>query len=164
MAKFGEGDPRWLVQDLGTTNVNNWHWTEKDCTAWAKERLQQIFENLSLVSTDIATAQTTGLESMEGDAFLNVRKNKLIASYELNIKIEWTGSLKDGSGAEVGTAKGSLHFPYLADENHDEDPEFRCICTSEDAASRRLKEAINSAAAKKVCFSFPCFPYSLRMF
>lgn len=27
-AKFGEGDERWLVKDLGQDgrNVNNWHW------------------------------------------------------------------------------------------------------------------------------------------
>jgi len=27
MAKWGEGDPRWIVeQRADATNVNNWHW------------------------------------------------------------------------------------------------------------------------------------------
>lgn len=27
MAKWGEGDPRWIVEDRpDATNVNNWHW------------------------------------------------------------------------------------------------------------------------------------------
>lgn len=27
MAKWGEGDPRWIVEERpDATNVNNWHW------------------------------------------------------------------------------------------------------------------------------------------
>ena len=27
MAKWGEGDPRWIVEERAdATNVNNWHW------------------------------------------------------------------------------------------------------------------------------------------
>ena len=27
MAKWGEGDPRWIVEERDDgTNVNNWHW------------------------------------------------------------------------------------------------------------------------------------------
>lgn len=39
MAKFEEADPRWLVKDMGEAgrNVNNWHWTERDCTEWVSE-------------------------------------------------------------------------------------------------------------------------------
>ena len=35
MAKWGEGDPRWIVEDRpDATNVNNWHWSEKNATKW----------------------------------------------------------------------------------------------------------------------------------
>lgn len=28
MAKWGEGDPRWIVEERpDATNVNNWHWS-----------------------------------------------------------------------------------------------------------------------------------------
>lgn len=28
MAKWGEGDPRWIVEEcVDATNVNNWHWS-----------------------------------------------------------------------------------------------------------------------------------------
>lgn len=44
MAKWGEGDPRWIVEERpDATNVNNWHWTEKNATPWSKERLTQLF-------------------------------------------------------------------------------------------------------------------------
>lgn len=49
MAKWGEGDPRWIVEERpDATNVNNWHWTEKNATPWSKERLQQLFVDFKI--------------------------------------------------------------------------------------------------------------------
>lgn len=46
MAKWGEGDPRWIVEERpDATNVNNWHWTEKNATPWSKERFEELFRN-----------------------------------------------------------------------------------------------------------------------
>ena len=38
MAKLGEGDERWIVEEKGRdgVNVNGWHWQELDCLSWAK--------------------------------------------------------------------------------------------------------------------------------
>jgi len=41
MAKWGEGDPRWIVEERpDATNVNNWHWTEKNADAWSKNKIK----------------------------------------------------------------------------------------------------------------------------
>ena len=41
MAKWGEGDPRWIVEERpDATNVNNWHWTEKNADAWSKAKFK----------------------------------------------------------------------------------------------------------------------------
>ena len=41
MAKWGEGDPRWIVEERpDATNVNNWHWTEKNADAWSKSKIK----------------------------------------------------------------------------------------------------------------------------
>lgn len=41
MAKWGEGDPRWIVEERpDATNVNNWHWTEKNADAWSKAKIR----------------------------------------------------------------------------------------------------------------------------
>jgi activator of HSP90 ATPase len=72
MAKFDESDPRWIVQAREDgTNVNQWHWSEKDCSEWSKQRLGQLLGDLTLLSGP-ATAKTTGLKSLEGDSILNV--------------------------------------------------------------------------------------------
>lgn len=60
-----------------------------------------------------AAVRTTTLQSMTGDAFLNIRKNKLIPSYDLEVRVEWTGELTDGEGVVVGTATGKLHLPHI---------------------------------------------------
>eukprot|EP00775_Hariotina_reticulata_P000610 gene610-898_t len=137
MAKIGEGDPRWIVnvREDGT-NVNQWHWKEKDCTEWTRQRLNTLFTGLTLVSGS-CTVTATGLRSVEGDAYLNVRKAKLIASYELNIKVDFEGTTADGQAGD-----GYIELPYVADENHDEDPEVRVVLPVDSKASQELKAAI----------------------
>lgn len=80
MAKLGEGDARWLVTDLGAAgrNVNNFHWTERDALDWSRERLSALFTGMQLVGdggegSAGAAVQVTGLDSLEGEAFLNIR-------------------------------------------------------------------------------------------
>eukprot|EP00983_Pelagomonas_calceolata_P067222 1149403-Pelagomonas_calceolata.AAC.10 len=52
-------------------------------------------------------------------ALVNNRKNKIIPSYELEIRLNWAGSV---AGEE---AKGKVVLPYVSDENSDEEPEVR---------------------------------------
>ena len=43
MAKWGEGDPRWIVEERpDATNVNNWHWTERNADKWSKEKIKVV--------------------------------------------------------------------------------------------------------------------------
>ena len=49
MAKWGEGDPRWIVEERpDATNVNNWHWTEKNADGWSKNKLKVTCDHLCL--------------------------------------------------------------------------------------------------------------------
>ena len=33
--------PRWIVEERpDATNVNNWHWTEKNADAWSKAKIK----------------------------------------------------------------------------------------------------------------------------
>jgi len=46
MAKWGEGDPRWIVEERpDATNVNNWHWyvTRLNCVS-CRISLRQRFD------------------------------------------------------------------------------------------------------------------------
>eukprot|EP00878_Enallax_costatus_P000854 GHUV01000980.1.p1 GENE.GHUV01000980.1~~GHUV01000980.1.p1 ORF type:complete len:343 (+),score=79.37 GHUV01000980.1:185-1213(+) len=150
-------DPRWLVQKREDgTNVNQWHWSEKDCSEWTKQRLTELLSNITLLSGP-ATAKTTGLKSVDGDSYLNVRKAKLIASYELNIKVNWEGTTADGQ-----KGSGVLELPYVADENHDEDPEMKIVLSVEDKASQELKAAILASGKEPIYEAIRTYVKELR--
>ncbi|GFR40180.1 hypothetical protein Agub_g737, partial [Astrephomene gubernaculifera] len=163
MARFEEADPRWLVKDMGDQgrNVNNWHWTERDCTEWAKQRLSEVLAGITLTPPP-AAVRTTTLESMVGDAFLNIRKNKLIPSYDLEVRVGWSGELTDGEGRVVGSASGKLHLPHIGDDNHDEDPEIRIICDTNTSDAERLKAAVHSYGKKPLLAAVHAFVAELR--
>ena len=49
MAKWGEGDPRWIVENRSDAhNVNNWHWREVDSSEWSKDFLKNALKNVKL--------------------------------------------------------------------------------------------------------------------
>ncbi|KAI7804560.1 activator of 90 kda heat shock protein ATPase-like protein 1 [Triplophysa rosa] len=90
MAKWGEGDPRWIVEERAdATNVNNWHWTERDATNWSSEKLKELLMGLRVESDD-GMCEITEFSKVEGEASINNRKGKLIFFYEWNLKATWT--------------------------------------------------------------------------
>ena len=47
-----------------------------------------------------------------GDAVINMRKGKLIATYELKVVLGWEGSAKAAGGAPVS---GKITLPYVSE-------------------------------------------------
>lgn len=114
MAKWGEGDPRWIVEERpDATNVNNWHWTERNASPWSQERIKELFKNFE-ISTSVAKINITEIDKCEGEASANNRKGKLIFFYEWNIVLKWKGKLLTGSGADH---EGKITIPNLSEEN-----------------------------------------------
>eukprot|EP00798_Chlamydomonas_sp_ICE-L_P010631 gene10631-12312_t len=162
MAKLGEGDSRWIVNDVGNAaaNDNGWHWKEYDALEWSNKRLKEMFKFMTLIEDPHMKLEVTSLQSCDGEAFINNRKSKLIPSYELEVKLWWKGEAKDGEGKTSALAHGSIHFPYIADENHDEEPEVKFLLIEQVelfvselraggpvGAKELAKEAANKSAA-----------------
>lgn len=76
MAKITEGDNRWIVKELGEQgrNVNSWHWEDKNVFHWAKERLTNIFKELTILSNDKMKLIIKSLHNIKGEAILTNRK------------------------------------------------------------------------------------------
>mmetsp|Transcript_33918 Transcript_33918/g.87090 ORF Transcript_33918/g.87090 Transcript_33918/m.87090 type:complete len:139 (+) Transcript_33918:44-460(+) len=123
MAKFGEGDPRWIVEhrDDGH-NVNGWHWTEKDRTKWAKT----FFENQLCKEYRQEEAggwtyvvKVKSVKSCTGDAVVRNRKGKKVCGYDFQLKLEWEGKVLssdlEGDNTDIGALKGTLEIPEFAD-------------------------------------------------
>nr|CAG4645665.1 EOG090X09QT [Lynceus sp. MCZ IZ 141354] len=126
MAKWGEGDPRWIVEERpDATNVNNWHWTERDATSWSKDKLTNSLKAFS-VTQDGKCFTINEVEKIEGEASVNNRKAKLIAFYEWVIDLKW--SMKVGENV----VKGTINIPNLSDENNAEEVDVSIIISEGD--------------------------------
>merc|ERR1719298_142774 len=134
MAKLGEGDDRWIVADRADgANVHGWHWQEKDCLAWTQERFGELLAGKGFAA-DALECRITKVSSCTGEAFVNIRKGKMIPSYEVEMRLAWEGTVRDGSDNVIASASGQVHLPYIAEENSDEDPEVKVSVSADNAA------------------------------
>ncbi|XP_041814902.1 activator of 90 kDa heat shock protein ATPase homolog 1-like [Chelmon rostratus] len=116
MAKWGEGDPRWIVEERAdATNVNNWHWTERDVSGWSSERLRQLLLEVRVGGPE-GVCQLTDVSKLDGEASINNRKGKLIFFYEWQLKASWLGT--SSSGVKY---RGTVEVFNLSEENDMDD-------------------------------------------
>ncbi|CAL9042990.1 uncharacterized protein LOC135623719 [Musa acuminata AAA Group] len=146
MAKFGEGDKRWIVEErVDGTNVHNWHWAERNCIEWSRSFLSSLLSGLTILDGEGGLAiRTKALDKLEGEAYVNIRKGKVIPGYELSLSLSWEGEARDSTagGDPLVNVSGSVEVPYLADENAGEDPEVRITIRDDDGpVGRRIKDA-----------------------
>lgn len=143
MAKYGEGDKRWIVEDRPDgTNVHNWHWAETDCLEWSRNQLTRSLSYLPILTGEGGLfIKTKKVEKVEGEAYVNIRKGKIIPGYELTVSITWEGEVMDESGNSILKSEGSVEIPYIADENAGEDPEVKITVKDEGPIGKRLKDA-----------------------
>ena len=144
MAKFGEGDKRWIVEERQDgTNVHNWHWAETDCLEWSRNFMSKLFSNLPLLDGEGGLfIKTKKVDKVDGEAYVNIRKGKIIPGYELSVTLSWVGEAKDSAGKSVQKVDGLVEIPYISDENADEDPEVRVSVQDEGPIGKRMKDAM----------------------
>ncbi|XP_062406979.1 activator of 90 kDa heat shock protein ATPase homolog 1a [Sardina pilchardus] len=144
MAKWGEGDPRWIVEERAdATNVNNWHWTERDATGWSTDKLKELLMGVR-VEGEQGVCEVTAVDTLDGEASINNRKGKLIFFYEWNIKATWTGTTKSGI-----KYKGSIEVPNLSDENDMEDLDIS-VALGKDEPLTPLADLMKKDGEKKI--------------
>ncbi|KAL1508999.1 hypothetical protein ABEB36_003808 [Hypothenemus hampei] len=137
MAKWGEGDPRWIVEERpDATNVNNWHWTEKNASPWSQERFRELFKDVP-VKSDKALLKIKSVDICEGEACANNRKGKLIFFYEWNLTLNWEGELIDGSDR---IHSGKIKVPNLSEENDMDDLDIQISLTDPDEEGEQLRQ------------------------
>ncbi|XP_069028767.1 activator of 90 kDa heat shock protein ATPase homolog 1a [Embiotoca jacksoni] len=116
MAEWGKGDPRWIVEERSdATNVNNWHWTERDVSSWSSERLRLLLLAVRVEGPE-GVCQLTDVSKLDGEASINNRKGKLYFFYEWQLRANWLGtSCKDVK------YRGTVDVANLSDENDEDD-------------------------------------------
>eukprot|EP00092_Neocalanus_flemingeri_P016423 GFUD01017773.1.p1 GENE.GFUD01017773.1~~GFUD01017773.1.p1 ORF type:complete len:252 (-),score=79.11 GFUD01017773.1:15-770(-) len=137
MAKWGEGDPRWIVEERpDATNVNNWHWTEKNADRWSKSKIKELFTNHLIEDPGVGRVWVEGVERCEGEARVNSRKGKIILFYEWDIVLCWKGNVA-GSSNEI---RGRIEIPNFSEEHddmQDVDIETRLVHSGPEAEALR---------------------------
>lgn len=137
MAKWGEGDPRWIVEERpDATNVNNWHWSEKNATPWSKERITSLFKDFAIEDDSDIDCRVVQADVIDGEATANNRKGKLIFFYEWNVVLKWEGALVD----DGPLYKGKATIPNLSEENELDEVEITITTDESGDESERLKQ------------------------
>jgi activator of HSP90 ATPase len=71
-------------------NPNNWHWVNKDVSAWAKEWFEENLTKLEAEDGDVK-AKITKIQSMSGDVDVSQRKGKVITIFDVKLVLEYSG-------------------------------------------------------------------------
>jgi activator of HSP90 ATPase len=71
-------------------NPSNWHWVDKPVGPWAKEWFQNNLVGIEAEHNGTKT-KIDSIMSMEGDCDVCQRKGKVIAIYDLQLKLEFSG-------------------------------------------------------------------------
>jgi len=147
MAKWGEGDPRWIVEERpDATNVNNWHWTEKNADQWSKAKIKELFTNHVIESPKVGNVVIEEVDKCDGEARANNRKGKLIFFYEWEITLKWKGHV-NGSDKEV---TGKIEIPNLSEEHDDmKDVDVDISLTTKGQEADVLKEMLRKGDGAK---------------
>ncbi|KAK7392778.1 hypothetical protein VNO78_21226 [Psophocarpus tetragonolobus] len=143
MAKFGEGDKRWIVAERPDgTNVHNWHWAETNCLEWSRTFFRTHLSDVAVPADDghASAVRIKKLEKLDGEAYVNVRKGKVIPGYEISVSLAWEGEARDADGKLVRKVDGAVEIPYISDENAGEDPEVKVTVKDNGEIGRKLKE------------------------
>ena len=150
MAKWGEGDSRWIVQERDDgANVNGWHWQERNMMGWGKDRMSELLTAITFeLPGSEGAARVVEISKFEGDASVNTRKgNKKFAVFDLSVTCKWEGECVDAEGKET-TAKGEIKLTEFASENDEDEYVFKVTSSDGDkAAKERLKQKIEAAVA-----------------
>nr|CAG4641866.1 EOG090X09QT [Eurycercus lamellatus] len=146
MAEWGKGDPRWIVEERpDATNVNNWHWTEKNACQWSKDKLEELLSGFE-IKDKIGNCIISEIEKIEGEASANNRKAKLIFFYEWTLNLKWKGTL---TGSTKGV-EGSIVIPNLSDENDAEEVDVNVTISTSGPEADTLKDLMRHLGTKLI--------------
>ncbi|KAJ1986985.1 Co-chaperone [Coemansia spiralis] len=140
-------------------NVGNWHWKEKNCFDWAK----QYFEN-TLTGTEVSengySARVTSVDGVSGDVDLNIRKGKLIAIYDVELKLSWSATKDADGNKDADTLTGSVTIPEVA---HDTDDYVYDISSTNASADKlHLKDFVRQKLTPEITRKLEAFTDVLK--
>ena len=122
---------------------------EKDAKPWARERFQALLCGMEMTDgceEGVRAVRATTVLKCDGEAYVNKRKGKIIPGYELELEIGYEGDVGDGGAV----CSGKVRFPYIADENADEDPEVNVLTSKDSKEDAAVKSSVFKTLVPKM--------------
>ncbi|OCL15177.1 Aha1domain family protein [Glonium stellatum] len=119
-------------------NPNNWHWVNKDVSAWTQEYLENDLVGISAES-DGVTAKVDKVISMDGDVDVSQRKGKVITLFDVKLKLEYSGKNKEGE-----EASGTITIPEVAHDTEEDEYVFEIDIYSDASSKQPVKDLVRS--------------------
>lgn len=119
-------------------NPNNWHWVNKDASAWAKQYMEENIKTLKAEENGV-TAQVDKLISMDGDVDVNQRKGKVITIFDVKLVIEYSGKTKDDEDVS-----GTITVPEVAHDTEENEYVFDIDIYSDANSKAPVKDLVRS--------------------
>jgi len=130
-------------------NPNNWHWVNKDVSAWAKQWFEDNLTTIEAEDGDV-TAKISKVVSMDGDVDVSQRKGKVITIFDVKLVLEYTGTLQDVDGEVSGT----ITVPEIAHDTDEDEFVFDIDIYSESKEKQPVKDVIRSKLVPKLRAQF----------
>ncbi|KAL9538279.1 hypothetical protein MBANPS3_011048 [Mucor bainieri] len=130
-------------------NVNNW--VNKNCLKWAQSWFSEQLVGLE-AEKDGNKARISKMVDCSGDVDLNQRKGKIITIYDVVLKLNWEGTLADGT--EV---TGSLNIPEIAHDTDSDDYVFEISINDDNNAKSAIKPVIRKELTPLLIKKFEAF-------
>ncbi|KAL2798411.1 activator of Hsp90 ATPase [Aspergillus keveii] len=125
-------------------NPNNWHWVNKDVSAWAKEYLTENLRTLS-VEEDGVTAKVSNLLTMDGDVDVSQRKGKVITLFDVKLQLEYEGKTK-----EEESVSGTITIPEVAHDTEEDEYVFEIENYSDTSSKQPVKDLVRSKLVPQI--------------
>ncbi|GKT44154.1 uncharacterized protein ColSpa_04335 [Colletotrichum spaethianum] len=136
-------------------NPNNWHWVNKDASAWAKQYLEESLTKVESADGGV-TAKISKVVSMDGDVDVSQRKGKVITIYDVKLVLEYTGTTSDET--EVS---GTITIPEVAHDTEEDEFVFDIDIYSDAKEKQPVKDLVRSKLLPKLRQEFLKLPGAL---
>lgn len=71
-------------------NPNNWHWVNKDVSAWARSYFDESLTKVQAEEGEVK-AKIDKIQSMDGDVDVSQRKGKVITIFDVKLVLQYSG-------------------------------------------------------------------------
>ncbi|EON97197.1 putative hsp90 co-chaperone aha1 protein [Phaeoacremonium minimum UCRPA7] len=119
-------------------NPNNWHWVNKDVSAWAKQWFEENLSKLEVEDGGVK-AKISKVISMDGDVDVSQRKGKVITIFDVKLVLEYSGSTSDEDDVS-----GTITVPEVAHDTEEDEFVFDIDIYSESKEKQPVKDLVRS--------------------